>query len=89
MTYPEQLKRMTNEELLEKFAQYHSHASWDSYRLRVSKAELLRRMEQSSQEHLKEALEEILKTPIPPNNHKVLQFASEIGLIATKALNQK
>ncbi len=51
MNYQEQLKQMTNEELLEKFAQYHSHASWDSYRLRVSKAELLSRMEQPSPEH--------------------------------------
>ena len=45
MTYPEQLKQMSNEELLEKFAQYHSRASWDSYRLRMSKTELLRRIE--------------------------------------------
>ena len=45
MNYPEQLKRMSNEELLEKFAQYHSRASWDSYRLRMSKTELLRRIE--------------------------------------------
>ncbi len=77
MTYPEQLKQMTNEELLDElYIITHPH-------FKAIKTELLSRMEQPSQEHLKEALEEIANYP------HAYDSQIDIQEIAKEALNQK
>ena len=87
MTYPEQLKRMSNEELLDElYIITHPH-------FKAIKTELLSRMEQPSQEHLKKALEEIQEKSqtacFQSNPHSYIKPMGEILKIATKALNQK
>ncbi|MBC8147385.1 MAG: hypothetical protein H8E98_05315 [Bacteroidetes bacterium] len=95
MTYPEQLKQMSNKELIQEFYRYNMPDCWDASKLRLIESELLRRMEQPSQEHLKEALEEIINF----YQHNIEEYsqkyssntyweiaARKISEIATKAL---
>ena len=100
MTYPEQLKQMTNEELLEAHrinAQKGNKKDIDFANaiimMRDCEAELLSRMEQPSQEHLKKALEEIQEKSqtacFQSNPHSYIKPMGEILKIATKALKQK
>ena len=66
MTYPEQLKQMSNKELIQEFYRYNMPDCWDASKLRLIESELLRRMEQPPQEHLKETIYLLRKNQ--PNN---------------------